>query len=124
MNASGLTGLIFLLGYGLVYMNIVFVSSRRFMRREDGPSSIPYIFAVLIALPPLVWVNIFDAGLEESLLVFMLTIIAGCALGAYFGHRAGLKAQVVFQKNLQDYIQQDENIPDDLKRPHDNLNKN
>ncbi|MEX0721431.1 MAG: hypothetical protein WD059_12235 [Balneolaceae bacterium] len=117
-------GILFLLGYGLVYMNLVFVSSRRFMRRLHGPSVSPYIFSVLIALPPLIWVNIYDAGLGKSNITFMITIIIGCGLGAYLGHRAGLKAQDVFWENLQKHIEQDEKTPDNLKRPHDNLNKN
>src|SRR5690606_16468302 len=117
-------GTLLLFGYGLAFMNLVFIASRRFMRRENGPSPVPYIFAFIVALPPIIWVNLIDLNLGDSKLVFILTVLAGCALGAYFGQRAGLKAQAVFQKNLQDYISQDENLPEDLKRPHDNLNKN
>lgn len=124
INTPGFTGTAVLLGFGLIYMNLVFASSRRFMRRLNGASITPYIFAIIAAIPPLVWVNIFDAGLRESYLVFILTIILACGLGAYFGHRSGLKAQIAFQNALKKYVEQDEHLPDDLKRPHDNLNKN
>jgi hypothetical protein len=100
-------GLFVLLGFGLVYMNIVFITGRRFMRRLQGPNPIPYIFGLLVALPPLVWVQIFDAGLGESQLTFMFTVIIACGSGAFFGHRSGLKAQVKFQENLQEYLNQD-----------------
>lgn len=94
------------------------------MRRENGPSPMPYIMAALSALPPVIWHKIKDVGLDDTITVYLLTIVVACALGGYFGHRAGLKAQAVFQQNLKNYINQDQNLPDDLKRPHDNLNKN
>lgn len=101
-------GLLFLLGYGLVYMNLVFAPGRRFMRRLRGPNPAPYIFALMVALPPLVWVNIFDAGLGNAENTFIFTVIVACGLGAYFGHRSGQKAQVKFQQHLKEYLQQDE----------------
>jgi len=101
-------GTLFLLGFGLVYMNIIFVTGRRFMRRLQGPNPVPYIFGLLVAAPPLVWVQIYDAGIGDSDLTFMFTVIVGCALGSFFGHRAGLKAQVQFQKELQEYLEKDQ----------------
>ncbi len=124
VNDPSYVGLFFLLGFGLAYMNIIFMIGRRFMRRLNGPSPALYIIAVLVALPPLLWVGITGAGLGDSKLVFMLTIIVGCALGAYFSHKAGLKAQVKFQDNMRQYINQDEKPPDELKNSHENLNKN
>lgn len=100
-------GTLFLLGFGLVYLNITFVTGRRFMRRLKGANPIPYIFALLVAIPPLVWVELYDAGLGDFKLTFMFTIILACGLGGVLGHRAGLKAQVKFQKNLQEYLNQD-----------------
>ena len=103
-------GTLFLFGFGLVYMNIVFVTGRRFMRRLQGASPAPYIFGLLIAIPPLVWVQIYDAGLGDANLTFQFVVIVACGLGAFFGHRAGLKAQIQFQKNLQEYLKQEQNL--------------
>lgn len=100
-------GMLFLLAFGLVYMNIVFITGRRFMRRLEGPNPIPYVFGLLVAIPPLVWVNIYDAGMGDSQLTFMFTVIVGCGLGALFGHRAGLKAQIEFQNDMQEYLNQE-----------------
>lgn len=100
------TGTLFLLGFGLVYMNIIFVTSRRFMRRLEGSSNIPYLIALLVAAPPVIWVQIYDAGLGDSRLTFVITILLAAGLGAYFGHRAGLKAQAAFQESLQEYLDQ------------------
>lgn len=103
-------GTLFLFGFGLVYMNIVFVTGRRFMRRLQGASPAPYVFGLLIALPPLVWVQIYDAGLGDANLTFQFVVIVACGLGALFGHRAGLKAQIQFQKHLQEYLKQEQNL--------------
>lgn len=110
-------GLLFLFGFGLVYLNIVFVTGRRFMRRLRGANPIPYIFGLLVALPPLIWVEIYDAGLTNAKLTFQFTVIVACGLGAFLGHRTGLKAQIKFQQNLQDYLDQDQKL-------HDNSNQN
>lgn len=124
VNDPTYVGMLFLLGFGLVYMNITFIVGRRFMRRLNGASLTPYIFAVLVALPPLLWVGLTGADLGDSKLVFMLTVVFGCALGAYFSHRAGLKAQIKLQENLRQYEKQDEKTPEELKHSHENLNKN
>jgi hypothetical protein len=100
-------GTLFLLGFGLIYLNITFVTGRRFMRRLQGANPVPYIFGLLVAIPPLVWVQLYDAGLGDFKLTYTFTIILACGLGGLLGHRAGLKAQVKFQQNLQDYLDQD-----------------
>lgn len=121
----GFVGTLFLLAYGLVYMNITFVVSRRFMRRLDGTSNIPYFFALLVAAPPLVWSFVYDTGLFGTIeVVYLITIVFGCALGGFFGQRAGIKAQAKFKEQLYEYLKQSGQLPDELKRPHDNLNKN
>ena len=121
----GFMGTAFLIGYGLVYMNIVFVVSRRFMRRLEGHSKIPFVFAIIVALAPITWSFIFDAGLYGSIkTMYLATIIIACGLGGYFGERAGIKAQAKFKKQLYEYLKKSGQTPDDLKRAHDHLNKN
>lgn len=125
MNDPGIVGILFLLGYGLVYMNLTFISARRFLRRLDGSSYIPYVFAALIALPPLVWIHVYDTGLYgSSFWLFIVVILFGTALGAWFGHSAGLKAQAEFKESMRKYFEEQGKVPDDLKRPHDTINKN
>lgn len=118
-------GLIALLAYGLVYMNLVFGVSRRFIRKlpEGQPTNIQYVFAALSFLPVLIWINVFDTGLGDSILLFHIVIIFACSLGGYFGHRSGLRQQEEFWNKVRDSYAGEE-LPDELKRPHDNLNKN
>lgn len=85
------------------------------MRRLQGARPEPYIFGLLIAIPPLVWVQIYDAGLADAKLTFQFVVIVACGLGAFFGHRAGLKAQIQFQKDLQEYLKQERNLHNNSK---------
>ena len=118
-------GTVWLIGYGLVYMNIVFVSSRRFMRRLNGASPAPIIFGVLVAIMPVVWIFIYNSPLDtQQRIIFAIVAALACGLGAHFGHKAGLKAQVVFKQKLEEYLKRTGQLPKDLQRPHDNLNKN
>ena len=121
----GLVGSLFLLGFGLVYMNITFVVSRRFMRRLDGTSNLPFVFAFLVGIVPVGWSFIVDGGLFGTIkILYLITIVFGCFLGGFFGQRAGIKAQAAFKEQLYEYLRQSGQLPDELKRPHDNLNKN
>jgi hypothetical protein len=118
-------GTAFLIVYGLVYMNIVFVSTRRYMRRLEGASPVPYILGLATALAPVFWVFLYDAGFTLAIqIMFAAVMTIASFIGAFFGHRAGLKAQVKFQQALHEYLKQSGQLPDELKRPHDNLNKN
>lgn len=110
-GAPGIRGVLFLLGYSLIYLNLVLASSRRFMRRLSGKSIIPYVFAILAALPPVVWINIYETNLGESQPIFAFCILLACGAGAFLGHRAGLKAQVRFQKALEEYLRQNQPPP-------------
>lgn len=95
------------------------------MRRLEGPSAASIIFGTLVALTPVIWIFVYESGLEQSLrIVFAIVVAFGCGLGSHFGHRAGLKAQVKFQQQLEEYLRSTGQLPEELKRPHDNLNKN
>lgn len=115
-----------LLAYGLVYMNIVFVISRRFMRRLDGPSPVPIIIGILVAIVPVIWIFIFQqAGLDNTQKVIYAVVMAlGCGLGAHFGHRAGLKAQIEFKRKIEEYLRNTGQLPEDADQEEENLNKN
>lgn len=123
VNEDGLIGTLALFGFGLVYMNLVFAISRRFIRKLTEPTNIQYYFAAIAFLPPAVWVNIYDTGLAEGVYIFLITLAFGCVVGGYFGNRSGLKQQVIFQQKLKEALEQ-HSTPEELQRPHDNLNKN
>ena len=125
ISEQGLIGFLFLIGFGLIYMNITFVISRRFMRRLDGPSNLPFVFGFLVAIVPLFWSFIINEGIFESLpFVYLGTIIITCYLGGILGQKAGIKAQIIFKEQLYEYLRKSGQLPEDLKRAHDKLFKN
>jgi hypothetical protein len=83
------------------------------MRRLEGPSAAPYVFAILIFLPPAIWVNVYQGGAATSPAVYIPMLLVACGTGAYFGHRLGLKAQLQFQENLRAYFEQDKRLHSD-----------
>ena len=114
---SNLHSIGILLALGLVYFNMIRVSSRRYMRRLDGPSRMPWIFAVLTGGIPLFWISIYDSGWSlVTLLIYAGIILLFSTFGAFLGQKAGQKAQEKFRMQLQAYFkkvhaQQTENSP-------------
>lgn len=107
-------GTVFLIGYGFVYMNIVFVMSRRFMRRLEGPSPAPYIFSFIVVSAPVIWIFIYNSPLDSAQrIVFAIVMSLGCGLGAFFGHKAGLKSQIKFQRDLEKYLRNTGQLPEE-----------
>ena len=106
-------------------MNIVFVFARRFMRRLEGKTPAPFIFGAVVATIPVVWIFMYDSGMDSSQkIVFAVVMTVACGLGAHFGLKAGLKSQIMFQKKLEEHLRKTEKVPNELRRPYDNLNKN
>ncbi len=86
------------------------------MRRLEGQSAAPIIFGTLVAITPVVWIFIYESGLEQSLrIVFAVVVAFGCGLGSHFGHKAGIKAQIKFQQQLEEYLRSTGQLPEDLK---------
>lgn len=115
----GWKGYISLMGYGLVYLNICYGMNRRFIRKVRNGDLLGYILGLLIFLPPAVWVYVKDVGLYNNRTLFLLTLFFACMLGTYYGIRSGY----IKQRQLADQ-QNNSDLPEDLKRPHDNLNRN
>lgn len=118
---EGTTGYLFLLGFGLIYLNLNFGISRRYTIKALNPDWTCYLMAFLTILPTIFWVYTKDVGLGEAQLLFVLTVIFSAFLGSYFGIRRGL---VKRQKYIQQLREDDLDLPDSLKRPHDDLNTN
>jgi len=113
VNNGTITGTIIFFVFGLVYMGMVSSSSKRYMRRLEGASNVPYVFAIFIFLPPAIWVSIYEGGTATPPTVYIPMLLVACGAGAYFGHRLGLKAQVKFQENLKAYIEQNRRLQEE-----------
>jgi uncharacterized membrane protein YfcA len=76
----------------------------------------------LIAAPTVLWIFTKDEGLGDSLLTFTATILFAVFLGAYFGIRRGRVKRADY---LKKYFEENEDqLPDDLKRQHEDLSNN
>ena len=118
---EGTTGYLFLFGFGLVYLNLNFGFSRRFMMKAMNISWICYLMAFFTILPTIFWVYTKDVGLAEMELIFVMTTIFSAFLGAYFGIRRGVVKRARYINQLRE---DNQDLPNSLKRPHDDLNIN
>lgn len=121
VNQEGTAGLLFLLGFGLVYLNLNFGISRRFIIKEANLNWICYLMAVFTIGPTIFWVYTKDVGLGQSELLFVIVTIFSAFLGTYFGIRRGLVKREIYIQRLREDEQE---LPDSLKRPHDDLSRN
>jgi predicted MFS family arabinose efflux permease len=125
VNDGTTLGTILFFFFGLIYMNMVTITSRRFMRRLEGPTVAPYVFAIFTLIPPAVWVNIYQDGTATSPAIYVPMLLVAVGTGAFFGHRMGLKAQIKFQENLKAYFEQDKRLHSDPPQDEDeNSTKN
>lgn len=110
VNDGTTTGTIIFFIYGLVFMNMIAISSKRYMRRLQGSSVAPYIFAAVVFIPPAFWVLVYEGGEATSPFLFISMLIIACGAGAWFGHNMGLKAQIKFQDDLRIYLEREERL--------------
>lgn len=115
------TGYLFLLGFGLIYLNLNFGISRRFTIKALDLNWVSYLMAFLTILPTIFWVYTKDVGLGNAQLLFVLTVIFSALLGTYFGIRRGIVKRQQYIQQLRD---DEQDLPDSLKHPHDNLSQN
>jgi uncharacterized membrane protein YfcA len=121
-DATGSTGYIALFAFGFVYLNLGFAINRRFMLKSDRSHTLNYLMSFLIAAPTVLWIFTKDEGLGDSLLTFTATILFAVFLGAYFGIRRGRVKRADY---LKKYFEENEDqLPDDLKRQHEDLSNN
>lgn len=117
----GTTGYLVLLAFGLVYLNLGFGISRRFVIKAVQMEWLSYLMAVLIIVPTLLWVFTKDMGLGPARMVFGLTTLFSPLLGTYFGIRRGRVKRAEYIRKARE---EDRELPDGLKRPHNDLKKN
>lgn len=119
---EGATGYLFLLGFGLIFLNLNFGISRRFVIKTAKGNWVCYLMAFLTFLPSVFWVYTKDMGLGDTESVFIMTVVFAAFLGSYFGIRRGSVKREQYIRQITEEEKRD--LPDELKRPHDDLNKN
>jgi hypothetical protein len=118
---EGTSGLLFLLGFGLVFLNLNFGASRRFVIKAKHLDWACYLMAVLTIAPTIFWVYTKDVGLGDSQFLFVIVVAFSALLGTYFGIRRG---SVKRAKYIQRLKEEERELPVSLRRPHDDLQPN
>jgi len=111
VSDPGWVGLVALLAFGLIYLNLTYAAIKRFIRKVPEPTNLHFALAGLIFLPPAIWIYVIteQAGGSEILLVAVLAF--SCGLGAFYGNRAGIRARYEYiqqlKKRQQEQIQKE-----------------
>lgn len=126
ISTPGWSGYLALIIYGLVYLNISYGMNRRYTLKQPEQENIAYLLAVILFVPPAVWVFIKDTGLTGMPRIqFLVMLIFACLLGSYFGIRTGKKKHKAYMANMiQQQRSSDQNIPEEMRKPHDKINRN
>lgn len=122
VSVPGSTGYVVLLAYGFVFLNLGYGINRRFALKAERIPALHYTLSFLIVAPTLLWIFTKDEGLGNQLVVFTATILFAVFLGTYYGIKKGSSRRNTYLRQI--YEEQERDMPDDLKRPHDDLNKN
>jgi len=97
----GWIGLVALLSYGFVYLNLSYISVKRFIRKVFEKTQLHYLLSFLIFLPPGIWVGFMSEEIEGSRLIMIVVLAFSCGLGAYFGHRSGKRQQQQYLEKMR-----------------------
>lgn len=122
VSEPGSTGYMVLLAYGFVFLNLGYGVNRRFALKSERVPALHYTLALLMVAPTLLWIYTKDTGLGSQQFVFTATIIFAACLGTYYGIKKGKSKRNAYLRQI--YEEQGRDLPEDLKRPHDELNKN
>lgn len=119
----GTTGYLVLIAFGLVYLNLAFGISRRFVIKAIDQNWVCYLMSFLVIAPTLLWVFTKNMGLGEAgRIYFVGTAIFAALLGTYYGIRRGIIKRAKYIQQLNEKEKRD--LPDDLKRPHNDVSQN
>jgi len=89
----GWIGLVALLVFGLLYLNLSYAAIKRYIRKVPEPTNKHYLLALLIFLPPAIWIYLISESATGSQLILIVILAFSCWLGAFYGNRAGIRAR-------------------------------
>src|SRR5690625_5994323 len=87
IDDPGWIGLAALLVFGLIYLNFTYISVKRYIRKIVPETKLHYLLALLIFLPPAVWLILTSVQLESTRILLISVFALSCILGAMYGYR-------------------------------------
>ena len=113
-------GTMVLAGFGLVFLNVSFVLSRRFTGKTALFPHFPYLIAFLLIIPTVILSELTEKFLfQRSLLILAVVLLVSSTIGARFGITRGDK-----RRDAKRTGKHDPDISGDLKRPHNHVSRN
>ena len=102
ISDPGWVGTVVLLAFGFIYLNLTYAAVKRFIRKVPSPTNAHLLLAVLIFLPPFVWIYT-SASIISTTEILIFTVLAlACGLGAWHGNKAGIKARYQYVQMLKE----------------------
>ncbi len=93
VSEPGWLGLVVLLGFGLIYMNLTYNAIKRFIRKVPAPTQAHYALGALIFLPPLCWILFVSETITSNELLLLTVLALACGLGTFYGNRTGIRSR-------------------------------
>jgi len=106
VSEPGWLGLVILLAFGLVYMNLTYAAIKRFIKKVPAPTQAHYVLAVFILLPPVTWIVFVRSEFTGNQMLLIAVLILACSLGTFYGNRAGIRARYHYIQKLKEYQSQ------------------
>ncbi len=101
MDESIWVALLIVYGFGLIYFNFIYSVIKRYIRKVPAPTNLHIVLAVLILVPPVVWVITSANSISQNELLLILFLALSGVLGTIYGNRAGIKARYEYIQKLK-----------------------
>lgn len=99
----GWKGLIVLLAFGFIYMNLTYAVVKRFIKKVPAPTQMHYLLGLMIFLPPAIWIVVAKSAITTDEILLLVVLALACSLGIFYGNRAGIKARYEYIQKLKEY---------------------
>ena len=103
VSQPGWFGLVVLLAFGLIYMNITYAAVKRYIRKVPAPTQLHYLLGFLIFLPPVCWITFMGERITTNEILIIAVLAVACGLGIYYGNRSGIRARYEYIQKLKEY---------------------
>jgi len=101
VSDPGWIGLVALLVFGFIYLNLSYAAIKRYITKVPVPKNKHYLLALIIFLPPAVWIYIISETASGSELILIVILAFSCWLGAFYGNRAGIRARHEYVQKIK-----------------------
>lgn len=108
MDQSIWVALMIIFGFGFIYFNLIYAIIKRYITKVPAPTQLHIGLAVLIILPPSVWIVTAANSIGQNEILLMLFLVLSAVLGTIYGNRAGIKARYEYIQKLKK-IQKEKN---------------